>query len=429
MSTSSFNTFQQLFALSWASNLVRECEGSALELQEKLAGLLNGDYLNKNVGPGWSIVWGPAVWRNESDPSKPGVPDNVWFVAKHDSLATDEDTPTPAYVVCIAGTAGGLDNYGASVEDKKVDQVVDLNSWIPNGFTGGAIPAPTPASSPIFTGSTPYVAYGTSIGTHIIASTPPATQNDHTATTPCLSEFLKSLSLEANARLIFTGHSLGGALSPTLALTLDRANLLGNFTKVLVYPTAGPTPGDANFVSEFSQRFPATPIGEKPYMTWNRNIVNSLDIVPHAWCTLLKSQLKLFDLPTLYGNSLVNGRDVFLMLSAIEVKLLQLATNAWPTFPKKNVYVPLPSSIFSAETSPFPTSEDELWKVAVKNHVPAYFDQVYSPGYKPISGPFSSPGKYPPMALGSILHCDKDVPVNEEAATHLREQLNADVES
>ncbi|CAE6440371.1 unnamed protein product [Rhizoctonia solani] len=427
MSTSSFNTFQPIFALSWASNLVRECTGSALELQEKLTGFLGGDYLDKNVGPGWSIVWGPAVWRD--DPSKPGVPDNVWFVAKHDLLVTDGNSSTPVYAVCIAGTAGGLGDYGAKVEDKKVDEVVDLTQWIPNSLAGGVIPKPTPTDSPILPGSTPYVAYGTSVGTYVVASTPPATKTSQTSTAPCLSAFLKTLSVEANTRLIFTGHSLGGALSPTLAFVLDKAGTLSNFAKVLVYPTAGATPGDANFVSEFSQRFPAISMGEKPYMAWNQNIVNSLDIVPHAWYTLLASPLNVFAVSTLYGNSWLKGREAFVFLSKIEAEILILSTKAWPGFPKKNIYVPLPNSIFSAETSPFPTNKKGVYDVALKNHVSAYFDQVYFPGYKPISGPCASPGDYPSMSIDYILNCAEDAPVDEEAAERLEDHLSSGIEN
>ena len=62
-----------------------------------------------------------------------------------------------------------------------------------------------------------------------------------------LVEYLNTLT-PGTATLTVTGHSLGGALSPTLALAfVDPTNpLLSNWSKsqVNAYPTAGATPGN-----------------------------------------------------------------------------------------------------------------------------------------------------------------------------------------
>ncbi|KAF9493529.1 hypothetical protein BDN71DRAFT_1591053 [Pleurotus eryngii] len=50
------------------------------------------------------------------------------------------------------------------------------------------------------------------------------------------------------SRLMFTGHSLGGALSPTVALALLKAGLLKDASgNIFTYPTAGPSPGNRPF--------------------------------------------------------------------------------------------------------------------------------------------------------------------------------------
>lgn len=83
-----------------------------------------------------------------------------------------------------------------------------------------------------------YVAYGTGIVCHTINTypAPPNAVGDPAANT--LYRYLITLSFDSV--LIFTGHSLGGALSPTVALTFKLARIL-RVTNILTYPTTGPT--------------------------------------------------------------------------------------------------------------------------------------------------------------------------------------------
>jgi hypothetical protein len=119
-----------------------------------------------------------------------------------------------------------------------------------------------------------------------------------------LTTFLATLTSNP-VNVYTTGHSLGGALAPTLTLALENLRLLwdlsGNAT-FFPFAFAGPTPGDAAFAAYFNQKFP-----QGLQRVWN-----ALDVVPHAWDTP-----HLQELPSLYGqpiqfvtdavNDLVNG--------------------------------------------------------------------------------------------------------------------------
>ncbi len=96
-----------------------------------------------------------------------------------------------------------------------------------------------------------------------------------------LQQFLAS-KLDANATLVFSGHSLGGGLTPLLAYALYPTGTSGSGWKaVYTYPTAGPTTADAGFATAFNAAFPIVP--GNGYQMWNANQYNAHDIVPNAW--------------------------------------------------------------------------------------------------------------------------------------------------
>jgi len=93
-----------------------------------------------------------------------------------------------------------------------------------------------------------------------------------------LSRALLELAGGKDARLRFTGHSLGGLLAPTMALWLiealeadAQANSLERL-ELEVYAFAGPTPGNKVFADYLASRLPRL-----------RRYANPLDIAPLAW--------------------------------------------------------------------------------------------------------------------------------------------------
>jgi lipase (class 3) len=256
-----FNLYQRVFTLSILANRDsnssdpsdqnNNVSGLEVDLATKIDTALSSSQMQGLIG-NWTCVWGPAIFQNDNS----GVADNAMYVAK----GTDDDN-NPVYVVAIAAT-NVLSGYDVLTEDLAV---------------GTLAPLPSQPDGP------PLISLGTADGvTHLEAMVDQATGAS-------LVQYLNSLG-STGGTLIFTGHSLGGALAPTLAFDLVKYGGLetDNFTRIYVYPTAGPTPGTSEFASLFSDRFPLISTGSNTYQSWNGLVWNSLDMVPHAWSQLLQ---------------------------------------------------------------------------------------------------------------------------------------------
>jgi hypothetical protein len=319
-----YSDFQQTFALSMASNLAMDTSGSALTLQQllsqRIATLLADPLITANM-PGWEVVWGPQVWQAPlSDKC-----DQAMVVFRNG--VTD--------VVAIAAT-NSASWYDWLIEDANVARKQPV-AW------PGA-PAQT------------WISDGTLVGINRLLgmSFPPS----HGMS---LADFLRaSPGPNKDRTLIITGHSLAGALSPTLALVLFTREQLDRsaWRVVKVYPTAGYSPGNANFAVFFAQQFPAqqTAGATRPEV-WNKLIWNTFDVVPRAW-----DRATLTGLTSLYGTQLepLDRAEIF----AVEFTAHELSGPD---------YKQVQSSPLSYHVTHPVTSVDEFLQQMSYQHVEAYF--------------------------------------------------------
>jgi hypothetical protein len=269
----SFDIWQQVFSISLLSNAASNQTGTVAELESALADKIRQAFSvwEPSIGA-WEIAWGPAVYQAAGD----RYADNAIFVAIQQGI------DNPVRLVAIAATNPNS-SYDWLQEDFDVENVV---GW------SAAFPTLAPYSAPA--GINPYLSAGTALGINNLL---PLQSGSVT-----LLQFLSSVENTSDP-LIFAGHSLAGALSPTLALALFNPQggklSLAKWADVRVYPSAGATQGNQDFATFFSGLFPpmAAVPGAPPYQSWNQDVSNKLDVVPHAWEIDTLAQL-----PTLYGN-------------------------------------------------------------------------------------------------------------------------------
>lgn len=363
---STLNTYEQIYALSAASNGVGGLNGTQAKLQQALQAALA-----TTLGPGsalssWTIQWGPRVWKASPDDSNTG-PENVWFAAVCPQLAFS-DGNFDTCVVAIAGTAtsGECLNYEWKNEDFGVNQIQNFTEWV-KSWTAKSSSKPVPTSPCQMTASALYCSIGTETGVYNILNNSASSGYPGSDTTVVL--FLQSLP--SNYRIIFTGHSLGGALSPTLALGLSLAKyrLLPNDPDILTFPTAGASPGNSNFAEAYNEAFKPR-FDEGGYQVFNDDLFNTYDIVPQAWGTDISASpdRNLHNIQSIYGKfPVVFGAEVdFAVYWGVE-----------RSDSSKINYIPIQGRKF---TGPSPTSvpqnKTQLITEAIKQHTRAYYDYI-----------------------------------------------------
>jgi hypothetical protein len=218
--------------------------------------------LQKPLGR-WELVWGPGVFQ-----VVPGaIPANTMFVA--------ENQETGELFISIAGT-NPFSAYAWFVEDFNVSET---RAW-----NYGDAPESVALSK------------GTLKGLLALQGMVPPTGIPGANTS--LANFLATRFSQEGGPVDVTvsGHSLGGALSPTLALwLLDTQKEWDHHARatISVYAYAGPSPGNDDFAAYIDARF-----GDRL-----QRITNPLDAVTHAWNVGDLADLKPLYTPELSRNA------------------------------------------------------------------------------------------------------------------------------
>jgi len=287
------DVFQQTFALSLLAGQGADLQGDTPailmdQLQRELSAYLvlpaTSGLSLMQPDPGfitqmgrWEVAWGVGGVPRQVLGSEAYELVNTMYVGFNPSVVFPNDpTPRPTYIVAIAGT-NSASRFDWMAEDADVRHTVEWDTWDPsntdqdNYFDDDGMATDPPTA--VISKST-----GLAAGIVLRMTAPPGLPGANLT----LQQFLESCPAE-NATVIIAGHSLGGALAPTVALWLHQAGALARFIHAFVYPTAGPSPGNGAFAARFSAAFP--PVGPlaKPYQVWNRDVSNTLDVVPHAW--------------------------------------------------------------------------------------------------------------------------------------------------
>lgn len=230
---------KQMATLAFLAYLGDDLKGSDEEVENKLDECVTAALQTQEGVGNWSLAWGPAVYHF----SLGRLDDNMMYVVR--------DTATPSRLAVVVRGTNPSAILDWVVEDLEVVRQVPW-SW------GGA-----PADAK--------VSRGTSEGLKVLQT---MTAEGGPAPKTTLLQFLEQEAgrQPSGLDLFVTGHSLGGALSPALALWLSES--LGDKVRISVYPLAGPTPGNAAFAAFYD----GSAVGATTNRMWN-----PYDIVPLAW--------------------------------------------------------------------------------------------------------------------------------------------------
>lgn len=259
MTQFSYSPTQRQAVICMLSYLSAFAKGSLEELQattaEKLDLMFQLHDLQALIGH-WEVVWGPAIFQAH----KSDVADNTMFMAR----CLDE----PKLIVSIAGT-NPYSWFNWLLEDLPVRK---KEVW------------------PTFTGDStqlqPKISQGTANGLRVLQEMKAGGQS----VTDFLQTYLSASS--ESMSIVVTGHSLGGALSPAMAVYLADTQPTWDpegRAELTLMPMAGPTPGNVDFATYGDQK-----LNGRIQRIWNEK-----DIVPHAWDKTLMGELSTLYTPTI----------------------------------------------------------------------------------------------------------------------------------
>lgn len=253
--TPTYSKEQQIYSLSFSTNSAfslswqqSDSKSGFLAMQAYVTKVAQ-DTLSQTTAliGNWSAVWGPIVYA--ADPTSNSVHADNTMGLYYNALDN-------LFVISIAGTNSNS-AFGWFTEDFSVNSLVEWES-ITGILNSG------------------HISKGTSIGLHVLLSMKDAKGN---TLIESLQQYLANHTIPSCAEIAVAGHSLGGALAPTLALYLSDKKAAwdpSNKLSISTYPTAGPSPGDKDFATYYEKQIKANKIA------YNSKY-NAIDIVPHAW--------------------------------------------------------------------------------------------------------------------------------------------------
>ena len=199
----------------------------------------------------WKRVWGPAVSVNQSDilaVSDLGKLD-IPYVSSSSMTVFQDTTNKNNYVIAIQAT-NQYSNRDWIAYDANVKNTQPWSSVVHKDTGYGVI------------------SMGTYNGLNALLALQSNNQN--------IVQFVSGLLSSGNKNIIVTGHSLGGALSPALALMINDSLDTGKnaaTNNIFCLSTAGATPGDTAFASHYNNTMMANTM----------RVWNFYDVVPRAW--------------------------------------------------------------------------------------------------------------------------------------------------
>lgn len=241
------------------------------------------------LGP-WELLWGPGVLQ-----VLPGaIPANTMFLARQ--------RDTGELFISIAGT-NPFSAYAWLAEDFDVDET---RPWgYGDAREGVATSRATLTGLRALQGMVP----------------PPGVPGENST----LAEFLEVYLEEETGPVALTvsGHSLGGALSPALALwLLDTQHQWDHQQRadITVYAYAGPSPGNDDFACYIDERLNGR----------LHRIYNPMDVVTHAWEVADLVELKALYTPNIARDALWDKAVDFLIATTNGISYRHFAPNAKP---------------------------------------------------------------------------------------------------
>ncbi len=294
-----YNDYQMTFIMSMISNFAPKQKNAtdpasaAQAIQTSFAESLPGIIAAADFPVDVTVAWGPYVVVEPKDiKDQTATATNTILVFKYPSQ-----------------TVAGVNEYVVSIAGTKPTSVFDE---LDEDLLGGTIKdwPYCPSHNNI------RISHGTLNGIKLLLGLNSGNS---------ITEYFSTLD-DPNAIITVAGHSLGGALSPALALVLFGADT--TFSEIpthaetqnwttRTYALAGPDVGNSYYVDYLKATFPPQPEPAVKWQQFNCKIWNSLDIVPQVWSKGFESYID-----TIYGTQLNTPLAVKALLFGLNKVLL-----------------------------------------------------------------------------------------------------------